>query len=78
MPCMAYLLALFFFASTTGLCEFIYTFMICFVALNMMSPKRNGKENREPLFCGGMLSGLMLCTCVCVGITNFPDQIPQF
>ena len=39
--------------------------MICFVALNMMSPKRNGKENREPLFCGGMLSGLMLCTCMC-------------
>eukprot|EP00434_Breviolum_minutum_P021617 symbB.v1.2.019080.t1/scaffold1547.1/size112433/1 len=30
-----------------GLCECTYTFMICFVALNMMSPKRNGKEKQE-------------------------------
>ena len=27
-----------------GICEFVYTCMICFVALNVMSPKRNEKD----------------------------------
>ena len=27
-----------------GICEFVYTCMICFVALNVMSPKRHEKD----------------------------------
>lgn len=30
-----------------GICEFVYTCMICFVALNVMSPKRHEKEKLD-------------------------------
>lgn len=30
-----------------GICEFVYTCMICFVALNVMSPKRHEKERLD-------------------------------